>query len=1651
MSGSGGRNWRGRSSSSTPPPAKAQATSPSRNWRNQKRATSKVRKSTNKRLPRLIVGGVLLLMLTATAIWLYQPRDRVHTYFYVFDPLSNLAARLQAATIEFPETTKNSYYLEGVHKKYEQAQFAKSADYNKSVDNVSVVYYRPVWTPDDPTLFSSSLKELKEQFKDLPEDHVKLLIVDVNSVSADWRNGYFGELVPSELRTWPEDVPNLAVIVSSEIGERSYSADLPGWGGTIFERFVEQGFSTAGDRDGNKELTLLEFYDYVSEKTNQWVTNFRSGGGQTVKIFPPRESLTGTDQQKSFGNVVLMKSLPEPINRSPDSSEFSSSRGQIASYWERLFSLPSNGNAFPVRSRTVASRLRMAELALQNGLDTLVEDHLERARKSLEQMEEDNRRSRELNCIVHRPELIEDISAIQTWQAAQPYASYQADRDAGLAAEEVLLENISLFPFTDFGLDKLDVQQRSEIVSNRAEVERTAAMSLANSQQVRPILKQIQQLLLDSEDRLFINPDQSANHESGESERLRSEATKLNQLAEKYLELSLKAEILEQEVVASLPDYMKWSAASWDSEPKNRKRLIDGLAKRIEINDPGRLTSTAQLQIAIANLLQKTELLLNVRSRHSITQFASEEELQAATLELENAYNETHKLWIDQVLTLSSELLGKNPAVSTENKWSQARNWLLAPLDNAQQRATLLQLGHDPIDEDDAKEKSSSSEGKNTGSSSEEERIAAWREQVIWEIAWAIRVHDLLAAILPSATNDSIYEALRSDWKQLQEQTDGPQLEATLARISGHIRRHWEQSRDFVRVTANPGKQWNNFEETAGDLYRADLAVRLFYDDDYDMLEPHTNIARELATARQIQYCLLQADRAALSGWILLTDEDERWVEPQQIERISDKRKWSIYEAKRWLAYASILADQKDLTAFKQWIGERETQNELADGLRVRPSKNSRDLIQFPYNETEAKTNLSLSVEHGANLQGLGSLSLNADDESGDLASLLRVSLKGLPVRLDQPQIDVPISVQLTETPSAENCNVVNFQTDFFYRGRAYRMPSFTVNPCPPAEHEFQFVGNTDTPRLTVNGADIRPIIFVLDWSESMLLAGNDRHKAALNALASILDENEAILSKQTKVGLILFGHRVSSDNRNGLVNESYVRYAKRNDKVATGLDKVDQLDDVATEVSPRRLELNRGELLNVIKEFDAIDPWGLTPLGAAMIEAANWLDDLNEDGGLICTITDGKPFDLGDLDDILDQDQQDKIRDIYGARYLETWRNRCEDRTAVLKKRLSSPNINTIVLALDFTPGSKEYAVLEKVFGKSGLDAPIEKVSSLAGPRPDKLRDVLAEKINPRQWTLEMANGQQLASQDLNETLELKSGSRYSVRFGNKFSTQDFLVTTGDNLKFWLDWEDESIEVQRQLASSKFSELKNANVPNSDFPTFVRARKERPQGTQAIKLTMMFNHHDRRRPVQRPAEVEFVARANVNREFQPDSTVIKRESQFGAPTWSMTLQPWPANEAVDVEVWWKMSPTPADEILRIANLAQANSPSEKKTFGGEGTPKFRLWQRETLQGGRRVFEVSLETLEGGDFDELKTMNVDVGTARILDDPRTFVPDSEKLKIDHEVTVIESGIVVHSFIYEEGQNFNFNEKVLALTTAQSRRNGAFRVQLNQIR
>lgn len=1631
------RNWRGGRKSSAGPPAQPSGGGPSRNWRSENKATTGRKQTSNKRLPRLIAAGLFLAILIVAAILLWNPEGRVASYFYTFNQVTGLKGQTYGTVLQLPDNAATAnYWTIGRHFANTltgEPKFPAEQTHRSGKSNVVIVYYRPIDSSDPALSPAAGFRTLKDELNNLSADVYKLLIVDINSADPDWRQGFFGQLAPDDLSQWPASIQNLAVIVSGDQGEQSFSSDLPDWGGTIFERFVEQGFSNAADTNSDQQLTLLEFYDFVATKTTDWVSNYRRGSGQHVQIFPDRKELVSAENTLDF---VLMKSLPDPPRRDPQASQFATLQSEISSSWERLAALPRYGIAFPVRSRAVVSHLHAAEFTLQNGRETAAKEHLHLAQDTLSVLESDLKRPTEFQLATERLNLFQEDAAFTQWKSTAAFADYTSVLGNLQPAENMIRDNIQLFDFPGFGITAPTSDQSAEFVQARQDLERVAGMAIGCSNQVEPLLMQVQQQLLAAEDLVFVNPAQLPNSSPMNAQQLRSKATEMNRKIEEYVRLSLKSRGLARELLAILPNDLQWAAANWEPDAENRKRLLDGLSQRALISDPGRLSSTAQLQIAVANLVQHAETFLATWARHTGTSFSSFQDVEQATAELKLAYDNTQTSH-EHVQNLFSALLDKDPAASTENQWTGARNALRAPFFDAAQRATLTALGHDPINE----EKSQGASAKSSPSTAEM-RISEWHERMIWETAWALRINDLLAVILADESSTKTHESLRNTWTIFSEDLSTEKLAQSLEKIGIGIRSHWDECRESIRIAANPNKEWDDPVRMCGQLNRADLAARLLFADDFDLVESHETVTRELTAAGHIQYSLMQADRALLSQWILLSDPRTRWFDPATVNLpVSDK--WYVQVCDHWLKQAGTLIDKAKLGEFSKRIENRQASLSDADSWTFGQRAKGTEPLEFPFGDRTITTSLTLDVGSPPH-PGLGSYSLTPGSNPSESAKLLNVSLQGMPVELDQPGQQVNVEITLDGQPATGNCSNVTYQGDFFYRGRTYRTAALTVDPCPAAEQELHFLANRNATQVTLNGEDNRPVMLVLDWSRSMLISGNKRNLAALDALQSILDEDANILSQQAKVGLVVFGHRRYWENQDGItVNQLYKNFAEQNGRDFQGLDKIDPLDDVVTEVAPRRLELNRDELQNVIKVFRDIEPWGTTPLGQAFIEAANRLDQLNEDGGLICVISDGAAFDLGRLDDLLTPADISKFENKYGKAYVENWRNKCVDRFEAIKRRLSSDNINAVILALDFKKGDPEFRNLEKVFDsdQSGLHVPIQEVSSVSEPRPDRLRDVLAQQVKPRPWSIKHVNEQQGTTYPLGQVGSVSPG-QYSVQFGQKFSLNDFTISTGDQLQLSLNWNQERIEVVRNLDAKISAPAVPGSDQEPDMPTLLHAGASRIAGNQgqesAIQLMIMLDHYQVQRPVRRPAETEFELKAIVDIQFRAQQTIVEETPQFGAPGWIITADTWPRNQGVNLTAWWKMSRTPPDQVLRVTEFLEANSSKQTKTFGDNGIPRFQLWQQVTNEGTDKVFEVYLEAVDKLDFETLRHVRVEMGTARILNDPETFAADP----VEHQVRIIESGVVVHSFIYPKESAVEFTEKVIGLTTAQSRRAGA---------
>lgn len=161
------------------------------------------------------------------------------------------------------------------------------------VDNTLVPFLVPehadLAKPDPLIPLESFLNVLE---KNLPDSTLKLLILDATQMDVHWPLGqlhnYFVRAVTDLAKS--KKVPNLVVILSSDDGQRSWTA--PAWGQTVFAHYVLEGLKGAAEEqrtDGR--VDAQELFDYLRKSVHEWSRRARARSQTPVLVnFDPQHA-----------------------------------------------------------------------------------------------------------------------------------------------------------------------------------------------------------------------------------------------------------------------------------------------------------------------------------------------------------------------------------------------------------------------------------------------------------------------------------------------------------------------------------------------------------------------------------------------------------------------------------------------------------------------------------------------------------------------------------------------------------------------------------------------------------------------------------------------------------------------------------------------------------------------------------------------------------------------------------------------------------------------------------------------------------------------------------------------------------------------------------------------------------------------------------------------------------------------------------------------------------------------------------------------------------------------------------------------------------------------------------------------------------------
>ena len=1687
MTSEGSRDWRGgRSPRRSQKKLEEQAVPVWKSGRHHAAGTGKGFARSGR---RIIVPIALLALLVGIAIALWAPWRRLHTQFITFDLLAESAHFDAAAPPVFPGdfmsvfsrrqvssvslASLGSFAAEGSGA----AGGAATGQAQTSQAHVVVMYLQTVVlpgpggrhlclvrnsTPDVDEAGYEDLATLRSrliEFRKAYPTTQLLLLFDAPPLNSAWRVGYLYSHALSQLATWvqQDELQGLVVIASAGDGEQSAVAMSGTEGRTVFGHFASTGFSQLADRDGNTELTVAEYADYVASRTAQWVTENRDVRGQQVRILPPLEEIRKAEGRHNF---VLMKDVPagtDAIAASADASLLE----PFGKLWLLRDSLHQrHGYGWdPVTWQVATQQLRRAETALLDGRFAVARKLLSDAEESFRQnAAETDRNCRDLRQLNAEQGLarswVDDLPAFSRlsdlWQGAP---EEENSRPPFRSPEDVLSRQLGSgtggFPFAQAGLTPPAGTALQSVLDRRAAAE-TAAAHLFSVADLLPqtALRSERQVLL-SEDRLFVTPDSQNVAPTAPDGDLLSALQNFGIAAR-------TAETTARRVLEAAPSLARWAAEAelplsstlrsrWVSLLKQTtadtaldRVTTEQLLKQISDEDGSTGTGipalTAGLRTAVLRLLTRTRSL---QQALQVIEPASGFDAQQLTdqtsrlTESQKATDDALRLVVGQLHDLSQAMALNKPQIRSDQvtRYRLIRSLFSVSLLTAEHRRALLdqivELDQSPSVVAPAA-RSAASDGSSTAAASASSPASGPVAQADFEqqSLWMLQMLHLLPRF--AATKESavqVAEAVAAAGSR-DGQLVPPDHEATAA-FGLAVRDHWRKTRDNIRAALRA-----DGDDTAVRLRAADTQCRLLAE--FDARETGISPSRRLLQCHRFACCLLHVARLLEGQWID-TDDREPWLTSG----------WYARAVRVWLDAAAQTAEQLRTGSLpvpqfaRSAIDQATEQLNRSDGIRavVDVPTDPVDLGQASDPRKTIRT--QVRFEAAESRQGVASLRLVPLRENA-AAALIRTENNPQSVVLPTSAPEARFDIVRTGNPgSSDTCRPADFHAVMFFRGRTWNsLGTVSISPCAVPEYLVRRIQRPRTASIQLTGTDLRPIVLVLDWSQSMKSrlpgqAETTRAQAAIETLEDLL--RNPLLDESTKASLIVFGHRANWDGEQHLYNDAY-REAFRPKGIP---EKLSALEDIETEFPLRSLNAEGKQAFgDTLRKLVKSGAWGITPLATAITRAIT--DDLNNKAGIVIAVTDGEANDVGVVPPRAARNPQELRQ-----RQVEN-----DDRRKRLENAMkANPDTRVVIVAFDFAARAGELRSLKDVFEQ------IRGIQVIDAADKAQLLQQILGSLDPRHYTVERQTQNFSETATLGETIRnLPPGDDYTVKFASVSSESSgpLSLAAGDELRLALDWKDNRFVYPR----NGHTRMKATAAGGTDdsTPFILRAGSEAAFRTlppaadgvpgSAVTLSLMLDHERTDLPVRQPAEIEFHVRPR-NDAFRPRLLTEEFTPALGAPGWNIQLDRWPAEDHILVDAFWKMSATEPDELLAGDVLLRSDSPATARRVGGAGKllPEIHVWSSLMPDG---TAQVRIDPVAGVPYDPEnlpEQVRVQIGPINVRQTNLAFVPED----VTTTIRTLETGSVIYEFAGEFTQEV-LSSRQFALTSAKARQSGAIRLQ-----
>lgn len=1286
----------------------------------------------------------------------------------------------------------------------------------------------------------AGLKRLK------PTQH-KLVLLDLNAQETAWRAGQFDTVDLQQLESAVGEVENLVVITSCSPGERSWgSADLGGTGRgqTAFGAFITEALSgRAGgtgsaaqpDADGNGIVSVIELFDYVHARTRSWVAQNRDLDGQHPLIIPARSSVAATEAL-NFSVVSLpyrRRSAPvEEGNSTPADANPDRLCDRLEQAWDRCQALRRadrpNLAALqldPLRWHAAVQQLRRAESWLTVNSVAQAERELANADANLRFLEE----------LVSKgpvPKLKED--APFAWQHI--YGRIGAPRkcddpDQRLDDEETSGSN----PGPSEVLDRWLETHLPEVSRPMAEKARTVRCLAENAacappgtlDAVAPLLREADRQRREGEDLLFAGqPDQAQNALAGaeqtyqEAFRIAATLHEARSLRNWFLaDLHYWAELAGSRSVLQDADgeHMRRVLNVYRNERPQR----EDIEVRIDVGKqrpPVQIDSKLLVLFELARKLsQQLDAAGEVRSGSDVDPIA---ETLAEVEETRQALDATFAACLAEA---------RQSGASDKPQWVDWRmidDLLKFPFLPGRSLGQTRRELHAMLARH-SRNMQRAVEQKNPGG----RKTAAAPPRADWNAFWALQVVSFAA---PQAKRVG---DIQTEWERSPARSDA---QSPFVALGEEVRAVWEGFRSELEGS-RPDLSSSDLATLGKRLDYNDRLSRMLHPRDAEQLAGRYEDALVLQRFRLEELFLAQARRCLDDYW-------HGWY---------DQAAEECLQAVRLVGHECFKGAVEEATTSLEERRRGELTVETEARLRL-GHQSSREL---PVRV----------VGTGDVPEGFAAVWLELEK-----SPLVRTSALRQAARVPKPDANaLALRVERVGEPDAGDCTLeIPAYPRLFFRGHGAddRNQSLVkIDPCPPVGTTLTYTPPPPNGTVKVVGIDRRPILFILDCSDSM--KHNNRFTKARDTLKATLNDLRAKGQDGTpyRVGLIAYGHRV----RELTTDNGVPRYREERFRSVGGprddievLHKIQPLSDAAHAAIVETHLKNLGW-------------YGNTPLLGALMRACREFD--RDSGGIIVAITDGLYMDADRLDAVRTEVKQHPLIDLHVVAFdLQS-----ESQKAALKKLATqdtrgefydAPSADELKASLDRAIRTRQYTV-------SGGSPPRVNKSFPFG--------VTSDPLDPGRYTLRVERSPEVS-------VDLQGGDALEFHLGEN-GVRRLLP---ERFRFG-----ESSRASEGWLGCKVAKV-DGNTRTAEFVLSL----VRPETSRS----------------GRPEEIRFDVLPQG--ETGPLSTEygISRDS---VPTWKVLVQGWPERRPADVRVVWKDKRTPADRQIRWDEL-NAGQPLEIRLKG---------------------------------------------------------------------------------------------------------------------